>query len=148
MTKHQDLRALRESRNLTLAKTAKKLGVSKGYISHLETGIRKLNDDMMTRIAKVLDYPENIVWKAAQRSGLNNTIESSWISNVRINGYPVFDAFKYHLKAKKKRLDVKSKARIRNQLVKFINENLPFSVLAELSENEVLLDRVIEHCKK
>ena len=147
MTRNQDLRSLRGSRNLTMDEMAKSLGVSKSYVCHLETGIRKLNDDMAARIAKVLRYPENEVWKAGQRSGYNNTIANSWISQIRINGYPVFDAFKYHLEVKKKKLDVRSRTRLKNQLAKFINDNLPFSVIAELSENEVLLDQVVEHCK-
>jgi len=127
---------------------AQKLDVSKGYVCHLETGIRKLNDDLIRQMSRILGIPENEVWKAGQRSGDNNTIANSWISNMKINGYPVFEAFKYHLEAKKKKPDTRSKTRLKNQLAKFINDNLPFSVIAELSENDILLDQVVEHCRK
>jgi len=126
---------------------AKKLKISKGYVSHLENGFRKLSDDMIKRMSRVLGVPENEIWKAGQRSGDRNTIASSWISNMRINGYPIFDAFKYHLEANKKKPDTRSKAKLKNQLAEFINKNLPYSVIAELSENEILLDQVVEHCK-
>ncbi|MEE9118592.1 MAG: hypothetical protein V3U02_08370, partial [Calditrichia bacterium] len=110
-------------------------------------GFRKISQDMIKRMSRVLGVPENEIWKAGQRSCDNGTVANSWISNMRINGYPVFDAFKYHLEAKKKKPDVRSKARLKNQLAKYITDNLPFSVMAELSENDILLDQVVEHCK-
>jgi transcriptional regulator with XRE-family HTH domain len=127
---------------------AEKLGVSKGYVSHLEKGVRKINDDLIKRISEVLGLPENEVWKAGQRSCDNGTIANSWVSQMRINGYPVFDAFRYHLEAKNEKPDIGSKVKLKNQLTKFIRDNLPFSIIAELSENEILLDQVAEHCKK
>lgn len=148
MRQRHDLRTLRESRNFTMMEIARKLKISKGYVSHLENGFRNISDDMIKRMSRVLGVPENEVWKAGQRSGDNSTIANSWISNMRINGYPIFDAFKYDLEAKKKTPDTRSKAKLKNQLAKFINDNLPFSVMAELSENEILLDQVVEHCKK
>jgi len=148
MKKEVDLKSLRLARKLTMAEVAQRMGVSKGFVCHLETGIRKLNDDLVKRMAAALEYPENEVWKAGQRSGDNNTIANSWISQMRINGYSVFDAFKFHLEAKKKKPDTRSKTRLKNQLAKFINDNLPFSVIAELSENDILLDQVVEHCKQ
>ena len=147
MSKQADLKSLRLNRKLTMGEVAQRIGVSQGFVCHLETGIRKLNDDLVKRMADALEYPENEIWKAGQRSGDNNTIANSWISQMRINGYPVIDAFKYHIEAKKKKPDTRSKARLKNQLAKFINDNLPFSVIAELSENEILLDQVVEHCK-
>lgn len=147
MKETPDLKSLRLARKLTLAEVALRMGVSKGFVCHLENGIRRLNDDLTKRMATALEYPENEVWKASQRSGEKNTISNSWISQVRINGYPVFDAFKYHLEAKKKKPDVRSRARLKNQLAKYIADNLPFSVIAELSENEILMDQVVERCK-
>ena len=146
MKQRHDLRKLRESKNFTMVEIAKKLKISKGYVSHLENGFRKLSDDMIKRMSRVLGVPENEVWKAGQRSGDNGTVANSWISQMRINGYSVFDAFKYDLEASRKKLDTRSKTKLKNQLAKFINDNLPFSVIAELSENEVLLDQVVEHC--
>lgn len=146
--KQPDLKSLRESKNMTMQQLAQKLNVSKGYISHLENGIRKINDDLIKRMSEVLGVPENEVWKAGQRSCDNGTIANSWISQMRINGYPVFDAFKYHLEAKKVKPNLSSKIKLKNQLAKFISDNLPFSIIAELSENEILLDQVVEHCKK
>jgi transcriptional regulator with XRE-family HTH domain len=147
MKETPDLKSLRLARKLTLAEVAQRMDVSKGFVCHLENGIRRLNDDLTKRMATVLDCPENEVWKAGQRSGENNTIANSWISQVRINGYPVFDAFKYYLQAEKKKPDVRSRASLRKQLAQFISENLPFSVMAELSENDILLDQVVEHCR-
>lgn len=54
MNAPNNLRKLREARDLTLEKLAELSGLSPGYISKLETGDRDLNIRVMRKLAKPL----------------------------------------------------------------------------------------------
>ncbi len=143
--KQTDLKELRCSRKMTLAEMADQLGVSIGYVGHLETGFRKLNDDLIKRFADILNVPQKVIREAAEQIERKNALANSWLTQIKINGYPLLDAFKYHAATAKPELE--DKAKIREQIVKFVTDNLPFSVMAEISSNEQLLDQVIERCR-
>ena len=50
------IRKLRKAKGLTGEELAKKAGISKGYVSQLETGVhQKTSADILLKIAKVLD---------------------------------------------------------------------------------------------
>ncbi len=60
MTKRLDavLRALREQRGMTQEQVAKKAGVTKFYVSQLETGLRKNPSlPVLRRLARALGVP-------------------------------------------------------------------------------------------
>lgn len=49
----------RESRGLTQKELARLLSVSQGKISKIESGLLGISEDMLKKLAQVLDYPEN-----------------------------------------------------------------------------------------
>jgi transcriptional regulator with XRE-family HTH domain len=148
MRKHSDLRSIRQARKLSLAELAGDLGVTLGYVSHLETGFRKVNDDLVKRLADSLNVSQKSIRQAAEQIEYDNTLSQSWLVNIEINGSPLLEAFKYHLLASKAELDFADKAKVRDQIVRFVADNLPYSVMAELSGNDRLLGQIAEVCRE
>ncbi len=147
MRKTMDLKALRRSRYLTLADLAERLCISVSYMGHLETGFRNINDDLVRRLAESLNVTQRAIRQAAEQIEYDNALSKSWLVNVEINGSPLLEAFKYHLLASKAELDFADKTKIRDQIVKFVTDNLPYSVMAELSGNDRLLGQIAEVCR-
>lgn len=148
MSKHPDLRSIRQAKKLTLAEMASRLGVTISYVSHLETGFRKINDDLVRRLADSLNVTQKAIREAAEQIEYDNALSKSWLVNVEINGSPLLEAFKYHLLASKAKLDFANKAKVREQIVRFVADNLPYSVMAELSGNDRLLSQIAEVCRE
>lgn len=147
MDRTKDLKALRRSRNLMLADLADRLGVTPGYLSHIETGFRKLNEGLLKRMAKALKIPEKTVRHAAKQTEDGSILEKSWISQIRAKGYPLLKAFRYELSTVDPPIDFKNKNTVRDRLVQFVVDNIRYSLYSELTEDEKLLDRVIEVCR-
>ncbi len=148
MRKHSDLRSIRQARKLSLAELAGRLGVTLSYVSHLETGFRKVNDDLVKRLADSLNVSQKAIRQAAEQIEYDNALSQSWLVNIEINGSPLLEAFKYHLLASKAELDFADKAKVREQIVRFVADNLPYSVMAELSGNDRLLGQIAEVCRE
>lgn len=148
MRKHPNLRSIRQARKLSLAELAERLGVTLSYVSHLETGFRKVNDDLVKRLADSLNVSQKAIRQAAEQIEYDNAMSQSWLVNIEINGSPLLEAFKYHLLASKAELDFADKTKIRDQIVKFVTDNLPYSVMAELSGNDRLLGQIAEVCRE
>lgn len=53
------IRALREERNLTLKTVAGRANMTIPHLSQIERGIRRLNNDLIARIAQALDVDPN-----------------------------------------------------------------------------------------
>ena len=53
----RDLRAIRQSKGLTLTDVAAKLNCSIGYLSQVERGISKLSSDELQQVAQIFDVP-------------------------------------------------------------------------------------------
>ncbi len=147
MKNHPDLRSIRRSRRLSLADLAERLGVTMSYVSHLETGTRKINDDLVRRLAEGLNVSQKAIRQAAEQIEYDNALSQSWLVNIVINGSPLLEAFKFHLLASKAELDFADKAKVRDQIVRFVTDNLPYSVMAELSGNDRLLGQIAEVCR-
>lgn len=146
-TKSIPLNQLRKSRGLTLQEVARKLRVSTGYISHVETGRLHLTESLAHKLAAL--------YGVSVRSLLQNSLESkglrqTWIGAVRINGSPIFDAFAYHLMAKP---DVRKRAisnhdQLANEFLAFINEQFFTAFIAEFdSHKNTLLPLLLERVK-
>ena len=148
MRKHSDLRSIRQARKLSLAQLAERLGVTISYVSHLETGFRKVNDDLVKRLADSLNVSQKAIRQAAEQIEYDNALSQSWLVNIEINGSPLLEAFKYHLLASKAELDFADKTKVRDQIVRFVADNLPYSVMAELSGNDRLLGQIAEVCRE
>ncbi len=147
MSKHPNLRSIRQARKLSLAELADRMGVTLSYVSHLETGARKINDDLVRRLADGLNVSQKAIRQAAEQIEYDNALSKSWLVNIEINGSPLLEAFKYHLLSSETELDFADKPTVRDKLVRFVSDNLPYSVMAELSGNDRLLSQIAEVCR-
>ena len=148
MVKTQNLRSLRRQKKLTLADLAQKLNVTPAYIALIEKGRRKLNDRLARQLAEALKTSKKVIRRAADNVYDDSAIRKSWISQVQINGQPLIRAFKYHLMAIDKTIDPGNINEIQSQLAKFVKDNLPFSITAELAGNEKLVIEIAQHCRE
>jgi hypothetical protein len=66
------------------------------------------------------------------------------MSSIRINGLPLIKAFHYYLETHEIIAQTLDDAKLKRKMKEFIEANIGFSVLAELSENKVLLNHMRE----
>lgn len=61
------IRNLRNKEKITASELAKKIGVSQGTISHIETGKRTPSDELLEKIQNELKIPEKVIQNATQK---------------------------------------------------------------------------------
>ena len=138
------LTEIRKSKQLTMVDIADQLGISQGYYSNLERGKRPFNDALLKKTAKALKVPLRTTRKAVQSHPHESHTLNSWMSSIKINGLPLIKAFHYYLETQEIKTQTLDDAKLKNKIKKFIETNIGFSVLAELSENKALLNHVRE----
>ena len=138
------LEEIRKSKQLTMVDVAVQLGISQGYYSNLERGKRPFNDALLKKTAKVLGVPLRITREAAKSLPHESHTLKSWISSIRINGLPLIKAFHYYLEAHEIKAQAIDDAKLKKIMMEFIEANIGFSVLTELSENKILLNHMRE----
>lgn len=57
------LAMIRDGSNITQARVSQRAGISQGYYSDIESGMRCPSPDVAVRIARVLDIPENEIFR-------------------------------------------------------------------------------------
>jgi transcriptional regulator with XRE-family HTH domain len=141
-----NLTELRKEKHFTMTDLASQLGISQGHLSNLENGHRPMPDDLIQKIAPILGEPVEVVAGAAHSQNYEDTKLRSWLSNVRINGLPLSKAFKYYLESKGNRdAVVNDEALLKQELRRFIEENIAYSVVAEMTENKNLVPNLRMH---
>jgi transcriptional regulator with XRE-family HTH domain len=138
------LEEIRKSKQLTMVDVAVQLGISQGYYSNLERGKRPFNDALLKITAKVFGVPLRITREAAKSLPHESHTLKSWISSIRINGLPLIKAFHYYLEAHEIKAQAIDDAKLKKIMMEFIEANIGFSVLTELSENKILLNHMRE----
>ena len=138
------LEEIRKSKQLTMVDVAVQLGISQGYYSNLERGKRPFNDALLKKTAKVLGVPVRTTREAAKSLPHESHTLKSWMSSIRINGLPLIKAFHYYLETHEIIAQTLDDAKLKRKMKEFIEANIGFSVLAELSENKVLLNHMRE----
>jgi transcriptional regulator with XRE-family HTH domain len=138
------LAEIRKSKQLTMVNIAVQLGISQGYYSNLERGKRPFNDTLLKKTAKVLGVPLRTTREAVKSFPHESHTLKSWMSSIRINGLPLIKAFHYYLEAHEIKAQTLDDAKLKKEMKEFIEANIGFSVLAELSENKVLLNHMRE----
>jgi transcriptional regulator with XRE-family HTH domain len=136
------LAEIRKSKQMTMVDIAVQLGISQGYYSNLERGKRPFNDALLKKTAKVLGVPLRITREAAQSLPHESHTLKSWMSSIRINGLPLMKAFHLYLETHEINAQTLDDAKLKKKMKEFIEENIGYSILAELSENKVLLNHV------
>ena len=66
------------------------------------------------------------------------------MSNIRINGLPFIKAFRYYVESKDLEASLNDDIALKKMLKDFIEANIGYSVLAEMSENKALLQHIRE----
>jgi transcriptional regulator with XRE-family HTH domain len=139
------LAEIRKSRQLTMVDLADQLGISQGYYSNLERGKRPFNDTLLKKTAKVLKIPLRTTREAVQSYPHESHTLNSWMSSIKINGLPLIKAFHYYLETQEIKTQTLDDAKLKKKIKEFVEANIGFSVLAELSENKALLHHVREN---
>jgi transcriptional regulator with XRE-family HTH domain len=135
---------IRKERNIRAIDLAARLGISQGYYSNLERGKRPFTAGLLKKTAKALNVPVNTLSIAA-RANLSDSVKlKSWMSGIRINGLPFIKAFQYYVEANSLASKINNDAILKQRIKEFVEVNIGFSILAELSENKFLLDEVRE----
>jgi transcriptional regulator with XRE-family HTH domain len=138
------LTEIRKAKRLTMVDIAAQLGISQGYYSNLERGKRPFNDALLKKTAKVLGIPFHTTREAVKSHPHESHTLKSWISTIRINGLPLIKAFHYYMEEREIAVQNLDDAKLKKKMKEFIETNIGFSVLSELSENKVLLNHVRE----
>ena len=138
------LAEIRKSKQLTMVNIAVQLGISQGYYSNLERGKRPFNDALLKKAAKALGVPLHTTRVAAKSLPREPHTLNSWMSSIRINGLPLIKAFHYYLEEHEIKAQNLDDSKLKKKMKEFIEANIGFSVLAELSENKVLLNHMRE----
>ena len=135
---------IRKDKNIRAADLAAKIGISQGYYSNLESGKRPFSGFLLRKIAKVLDVRLNTLQEAIKSRPADSYKLKSWMSNIRIHGLPLIKAFHYYLETNGMNVQALDDARLKAEMRKFVEANIGFSILAELSENKSLLSHIRE----
>jgi transcriptional regulator with XRE-family HTH domain len=139
-----NLTDIRKNKNIRMIDLAARIGISQGYYSNLERGKRPFNDTLLRKTAKELGVSLNILREATKNNPTYSYKLNSWMSNIRINGLPLIKAFQYYIETYGLQLQISDDVTLRKKMKEFVEANIGYSVLAELSENKLLLDQVRE----
>jgi transcriptional regulator with XRE-family HTH domain len=136
---------IRSTQNLTLADVARKIGISIGYLSHIETGRLKMTATVVQKLSKLYGITQKQLWECTESIKDERMLGQSWISHLKINGNPLPEAFSYHLQSMD-RVNTRDHKAMKRELIEFVVKNIKPSLIAEMESNnkliEVLLERV------
>jgi transcriptional regulator with XRE-family HTH domain len=138
------LAEIRKAKQLTMVDIAVQLGISQGYYSNLERGKRPFNDALLKKTAKALRVPLSTTREAVKSNPHESHALKSWMSSIKINGLPLVKAFHYYTEINEIKVQALDDAKLKKKMKEFIEANIGFSILAELSENKVLLNHMRE----
>ncbi len=138
------LTEIRKEKRFKTVDLATRLGISQGYYSHLERGKRPFNDVLLKKTAKVLGVRVVTLREALKSHPTDSYKLKSWMSNIRIYGLPLIKAFHYYLETNGIDAQAFDDAKLKIKMKEFVEANIGFSVLAELSENKTLLSHIRE----
>jgi transcriptional regulator with XRE-family HTH domain len=138
------LTEIRKEKRFKTVDLATRLGISQGYYSHLERGKRPFNDVLLKKTAKVLGVRLVTLREAIKSHPPDSYKLKSWMSNIRIHGLPLIKAFHYYMETNGIDAQALDDAKLKIKMKEFVEANIGFSVLAELSENRTLLSHIRE----
>jgi transcriptional regulator with XRE-family HTH domain len=138
------LSEIRKEKRFRTIDLATRLGISQGYYSHLECGKRPFNDVLLKKTAKVLGVRLITLREAVKSHPPDSHKLKSWMSNIRIHGLPLIKAFHYYMETNAIDPQVLDDAKLKIKMKEFVEANIGYSVLAELSENRTLLSHIRE----
>lgn len=129
------LMLIRKQRHLTAEAVSERLGISRAHYTHLENGTRSFTEELIIKLAKILEVSPEVIRSEAEDLKLNNLIPNSWVSKIKINGKPLIKAFIEHVKDSE-RYNYLSQDELTERLIKFIFFHIEHSLRQELKENK------------
>lgn len=134
------LSELRKKKNFRMVDIAGRLGISQGRYSHIERGTRKPSEELIKKISDILGEPVESISMATRLNGQKNYKMNSWMSHIRINGLPLTRSFAYYLEAKESVANaLTDDGVLKSELKDFIDQNITYAVIAEMTENRNLI---------
>ena len=133
---------IRKAKGLKSVEIAQQLNISQGYYSHLENGTRKVTEQLLVDLARILEVNVEELRQAFQNLKPLSTVVNNWIPKIRIKGKSVFEAFREErifLIAKPS----ESEAERITRFVKFIEYNIGSSISEELAEDDLLKEYLL-----
>ena len=133
---------IRKAKGLRSVEIAQQLNISQGYYSHLENGTRKVTEQLLVDLARILEVNVEELRQVFQNLKPLSTVVNNWIPKIRIKGKSVFEAFreeKMFLMTKPSETEAERITRF----VKFIEYNIGSSITEELAEDDLLKEYLL-----
>lgn len=122
---------IRKSKNLSAADVASRLNISRGYYSHLENGSRNFPEDLIQRVAEILEVEVKVVRESIADNDQAKIVYGNWIYKIKISGKQAIKAFKEEVFLQRSNDDDV----LLSNFIKFIEYNIGNSIREEL-DNE------------
>ena len=133
---------IRKAKGLKSVEIARQLNISQGYYSHLENGTRKVTEQLLVDLARILEVNVEELRQAFQNLKPLSTVVNNWIPKIRIKGKSVFEAFREERMFLMTKPSETEAERI-TRFVKFIEYNIGSSITEELAEDDLLKEYLL-----
>ena len=133
---------IRKAKGLRSVEIAQQLNISQGYYSHLENGTRKVTEQLLVDLARILEVNVEELRQGFQGLKPLSTVVNNWIPKIRIKGKSVFETFR------EERLFLmtkpsESEAERITRFIKFIEYNIGGSISEELANDSLLKEYIL-----
>jgi len=133
---------IRKAKGLKSVEIAQQLNISQGYYSHLENGTRKVTEQLLVDLARILEVNVEELRQAFQNLKPLSTVVNNWIPKIRIKRKSVFEAFREERMFLMTKPSESEAERI-TRFVKFIEYNIGSSITEELAEDDLLKEYLL-----
>jgi transcriptional regulator with XRE-family HTH domain len=133
---------IRKAKGLKSVEIAQQLNISQGYYSHLENGTRKVTEQLLVDLARILEVNVEELRQGFQSLKPLSTVVNNWIPKIRIKGKSVFEAFREERVFLMTKPSETEAERI-TRFVKFIEYNIGSSITEELAEDDLLKEYLL-----
>jgi len=130
-----EIKTIRKQKGLTTTQVATALGISQGYYSQLESGLRPFDKELLYKLAAIIKTDPAYLLSIAKRTKDNSVLSRHWLTTIPIDGIPALQAFR-RANADK---NFSSMTQLRNNLQKFLLSHLSDEITNELKYNDELV---------
>ena len=139
-----DIKSIRKQRGITSTEVAHALGVTQGYYSFLENGKRRFTSEQVEQLSKLLHISFDSLSSLTNLVFDNTQTQENWLTNLPVNGIPLST----WLSIESSRIDLQSKSRFKQSLVRMIKNNIEKELEREFSAQPQLLEALFERAKR
>lgn len=138
-----EIKTLRKQKGLTTIQVAEALGISQGYYSQLESGLRSFDKEQIGKLSAIFKIDPTYLHTIARRTKDNSILSHHWLTSLPINGVSALQAFRRSNLYRKG----SSSKNMRNNFEKFLLIHLPDEISKELNFNKRLTDLIYASLK-